>query len=69
MKKQDVIRAWRDPEYYWSLSDEQRSQVPASSAGLVEVDDEDLNGVAGGTSWFSCQGTIICTPCEDLHCA
>lgn len=68
MQKHDVIRAWRDPEYYWSLSERERARLPSSPAGLVEIDDEDLNGVAGGTIG-SCQGTILCTPCPGYHCA
>lgn len=72
MKKRDIIRAWRDAEYYQSLSESERAQLPAHPAGLTELTDEDLDGIAGGTHWgtlFSCQGTVICTPCEGYVCA
>jgi mersacidin/lichenicidin family type 2 lantibiotic len=53
MKKQtlsvnEIIRAWKDRQFRDSLSDEQRTQLPANPAGLVEIDDEQLVQVAGG---------------------
>jgi mersacidin/lichenicidin family type 2 lantibiotic len=45
----DVIRAWKDEDYRNSLSPEQREQLPTNPAGLVELNDGDLNGVEGGT--------------------
>jgi len=48
MSKLDIIRAWRDPDYRLSLSDAERKQLPEHPAGLVELDDIDLEGVAGG---------------------
>lgn len=62
MKKKDVIRAWRDPEYYASLSEAERARVPDHPAGVVELSDEELNGlaseVAGGTTGYD---TLIIT--------
>jgi mersacidin/lichenicidin family type 2 lantibiotic len=53
MKKQtltvnEIIRAWKDKNFRDSLSDEQRKQLPANPAGLVEIDDDQLVQVAGG---------------------
>jgi mersacidin/lichenicidin family type 2 lantibiotic len=45
---QDIIRAWKDKNFRDNLSDEQRVQLPANPAGLVEIDDEQLVQVAGG---------------------
>ena len=45
---QDIIRAWKDKSFRASLSDEQRSQLPANPAGLVEIDDQQLIQVTGG---------------------
>ena len=55
MKKQtltvnDIIRAWKDKNFRDNLSEEQRAQLPANPAGLVEIDDEQLVQVAGGAS-------------------
>ena len=47
MKAKDVIRAWKDSEYRNSLSREQRAMLPETPA-LVELDDFDLDAVAGG---------------------
>jgi mersacidin/lichenicidin family type 2 lantibiotic len=45
---QEIIRAWKDKQFRESLSEEQRSQLPANPAGLVEIDDAQLVQVAGG---------------------
>ena len=48
MSRAKIIRAWKDPEYRQSLSAEERSLLPAHPAGLIELHNEDLSGVAGG---------------------
>lgn len=50
MSHLDVIRAWKDPEYRLSLSEAQRAALPAHPAGLIELTEEDLANVGGG-SW------------------
>jgi mersacidin/lichenicidin family type 2 lantibiotic len=52
---QDIIRAWKDKQFRDSLSEEQRAQLPANPAGLVEIDDEQLVQVAGG-AWNTRNG-------------
>ena len=44
----DVVRAWKDEEYWNSLSEEQKAQLPENPAGLIDLTDETLNGVVGG---------------------
>ena len=58
MKKQsltinEIIRAWKDKQFRDSLNEEQRAELPANPAGLVEIDDEQLLQVTGGApnSW------------------
>ncbi len=46
----DVIRAWKDEEYRNSLSEEQRSQLPENSVGVIELSDEAAQIIAGGIS-------------------
>ena len=63
MKKADVIRAWRNPEYRESLSEDLRFQMPDHPAGLVALDDEDLRHSVGGTMYSShgvCPATYQC---------
>ncbi len=61
MKKEDVIRAWRDGEFYAELSEQHRASLPANPAMLVEVDDEALNSITGGCGPAATTG--ICSPC------
>ena len=39
MSKVDVIRAWKDEEYRLSLTEQERAQLPAHPAGLIELED------------------------------
>jgi len=45
----DVIRAWRDEKYYRSLTPEQQQSLPAHPAGLIELTDNDIRQVFGGS--------------------
>ncbi len=42
MNQVDIIRAWKDEDYFLSLTEEQRSSLPANPAALIELSDEDL---------------------------
>lgn len=77
MKKSQIIRAWRNSEYYASLSAEQRAQVPANPAGVMDIDDAALNSVAGGCGAYKdCSGsndttpgsTALCSGCPPCYC-
>lgn len=71
MKKIHLYRAFRDQDYYLSLTEEERAALPANPAGNVEIDADDLRAVAGGITAScvdSCRGTAICTPCPPKHC-
>ncbi len=50
MKKEQIIRAWMDPEFRASLSAEERAALPESPAGssLAELDEHHLASVVGG---------------------
>jgi mersacidin/lichenicidin family type 2 lantibiotic len=48
MSRIDVVRAWRDEEYRLSLSEAERAELPEHPAGLIELQDADLEGAAGG---------------------
>ena len=45
----DVIRAWKDEDYYLSLRDVQRQALPAHPAALIDIRDEDLRNISGGS--------------------
>jgi len=48
MSRLDVIRAWKDEEYFSNLSETERVSLPENPAGFVELSDADLRGAAGG---------------------
>ena len=50
MFRDKIIRAWKDPEYRQSLSEEEREHLPENPAGAIELTDEELDMAAGG-SW------------------
>ncbi len=58
MKKETMIRAWRDEEFRASLSAAELAELPEHPAGLLDVDDDLLRSVSGGgprsTPAFSC---------------
>jgi mersacidin/lichenicidin family type 2 lantibiotic len=69
MKKRDVIRAWRDGEYYSSLSNEERAALPASPASVIDISDDVLASVAGGCSIpGNCPTSGYCSPCKGNPC-
>lgn len=70
MKKDEIIRAWRDQDYFLSLSDDQRSILPANPVGMVELSQESLTNVLGAshtTCWTSCHNSSEC--CESCWSA
>jgi len=73
MSNLNVIRAWKDPVYRNSLSEAERSAVPANPAGAIEISDEDLGRVSGGLihifSGLSCSILpSVCPTCMLLGC-
>ena len=67
MKRRDVIRAWRDGEFYSSLTDEQRAAMPESPASVIDLSDEILSTISGGCSMDKCPTSGYCSPCP-AHC-
>jgi mersacidin/lichenicidin family type 2 lantibiotic len=55
MNPNHIIRAWKDSRFRAGLSAAELAGLPANPAGLVEVNEDDLKDVAGGTN------TTICT--------
>jgi len=48
MSRNQIIRAWKDPQYRKALSAVEREQLPAHPAGAIELSTDDLSVVAGG---------------------
>ncbi|QRN93726.1 mersacidin/lichenicidin family type 2 lantibiotic [Archangium violaceum] len=52
MKKELIIRAWKDPAFRASLSAEERATLPESPSGkaMTELDEGELLAIIGGRS-------------------
>jgi mersacidin/lichenicidin family type 2 lantibiotic len=57
----DLIRAWKDEEYWLSLDAHQRSLLPKNPAGEIEVRDEDLVEIDLTINHTGSMGSV-CTP-------
>lgn len=65
MKKNiDVTRAWRDEDYYMSLTEEERVSLGDHPAGTVSVSDETLGSITGGCA---CKTPCV-TFCGGVYC-
>ena len=42
-----IIRAWEDPEYRKSLSEEERAMLPENPVGQIELTEDELTEVMG----------------------
>lgn len=58
MTQDQIIRAWKDPEYRRSLSDAERAALPENPAGLMELSDEQLDGAAGACLLYFLSGLL-----------
>ena len=61
MTKENIFRAWRDPEYRNSLSETERAALPDHPAGWIELGTADLNDIAGGRLEVT-RIIVMCTP-------
>jgi mersacidin/lichenicidin family type 2 lantibiotic len=50
MNNLDIIRAWKDKSYRNSLSADQLAQLPENPAGAIELTNDELGNVDGGTT-------------------
>jgi mersacidin/lichenicidin family type 2 lantibiotic len=69
LSNEDIVRAWRDPDYYLQLDEEQRAALPAHPSGLVPLSASELEGVYGGyeegTHYSHCDPTADwCDDCK-----
>jgi mersacidin/lichenicidin family type 2 lantibiotic len=65
MSKLDIIRAWKDEEYFNRLSESERSLLPQNPAGVMELTDQDLLQAEGGTTFsltLGCNSLALCPP-------
>ena len=76
MKKSiDLARAWRDQDYYLSLTEEERASLGAHPAGMLALEDVVLKSITGGCSTVGVHDYFECTEeeetvsvCPPLYC-
>ena len=69
--KLNAIRAWKDEAYRASLSEEERSMLPASPVGELELSDAELESVLGADGGLLSLGvfSVICASANVLPLA
>lgn len=50
MTHDQVVRAWKDPSFRASLDSTQLQALPANPAGMVELGEDEVTDLTGGTS-------------------
>jgi mersacidin/lichenicidin family type 2 lantibiotic len=48
MSHENIVRAWKDEEFRNSLSAEELALLPENPAGVIELEDAELEAVTGG---------------------
>lgn len=48
MKKEKIVRAWRDPDFRATLSEAELAALPSHPSGLPELADGELTAVLAG---------------------
>ncbi|MBK8252963.1 MAG: mersacidin/lichenicidin family type 2 lantibiotic [Polyangiaceae bacterium] len=66
MTPNDIIKAWKNSTFRASLSAEERAGLPQNPAGLIELIDDELEVVGGGTK-NSC--TTACPSYKGMCCS
>jgi mersacidin/lichenicidin family type 2 lantibiotic len=49
MTTTQIVRSWKDEDYFASLTVEERTLLPNNPAGLIELNNDDCLGANGGT--------------------
>jgi mersacidin/lichenicidin family type 2 lantibiotic len=60
MKRETIVRAWKDPEFRAGLTSEERSALPECPAGkaFTELDEHELSDAVGGVLVYDFDGCI-----------
>lgn len=63
MKRETIIRAWKDPEFRASLTSEERSGLPECPAGpaFTELDERELQDAIGGAFNYVSEDGCLCS--------
>lgn len=50
MSNIDITRAWKDPEYRNSLSEQELAQLPPHPAGSINLTEAEMDAIVGGAT-------------------
>jgi mersacidin/lichenicidin family type 2 lantibiotic len=69
MKKEMIVRAWKDPRFRASLSPEERASLPGSPSGesLSELEETELHRIIGGLVVKETELRPANTGCTDIR--
>lgn len=75
MSNQEIINAWKDEDYWYSLSEEMRSRLPENPVGIIELCDQEMETIVGGLtiiSWGNCtinsHHSQVCITKQNFNC-
>lgn len=51
MLHERIIRAWKDPDFRQTMSEEEQAQLPENPAGAIELTDDELDMATGGQQY------------------
>jgi mersacidin/lichenicidin family type 2 lantibiotic len=70
MKKEMIVRVWKEPEFRASLSAEERAALPESPSGrsISELEERELDDAVGGVRQVTAQLTLVQCPSAYARC-
>ncbi len=54
MTANEIVRSWKDEDYQSVYQGEAMTFMPSNPAGLIDLTDEELLGIDGGTTTIPC---------------
>jgi mersacidin/lichenicidin family type 2 lantibiotic len=71
MSHRNTLRAWRDYDFWLSLSEGERARMPQNPAGATELVDAEMDFVAGGSDTYvsqTCHHSCLSTYSSSQYC-
>ncbi len=68
MSNNEIIRAWKDEDYFNNLSQEKRSQLPENPAGIIELSQEEMEIIQGGAEFGAGVTGCVCPGSVQYTC-
>jgi mersacidin/lichenicidin family type 2 lantibiotic len=59
MTANEIVRSWKEEDYLFDSQSVGMAHMPSNPAGIIELNDEELLGIGGGTQTSEPCGVII----------